>query len=90
MSSNEISNLSKDSLISASVTSLFKRNSLRTITSSYWILRSKNSDNCFFRLCIFFTICSASLGLDQKSGEEDSFSSLLRISFFDSTSKIPP
>ena len=90
ISSTDISNSLNDVFISASLTSLLTRNSLKTIKSSYWETRLRKSDNCFFRIWIFLTVRWASLGFDQKSAADDSFSKLIRVFSFDSASKIPP
>ena len=90
MSSIRLSNSLYDSLISFSLTSLFKKNSLRTVISSYFVIKTSNSDIKDLICWISLTIFSASLEFDQKLGSEALVSKLERMDFLDSTSKKPP
>ena len=90
MSSIRVSNSQYDSLISFSLISLFKKNSPRTVISSYLVIKTSNSDIEDLISCISLTIFSASLGLVQKLGSEALISRLERMDSLDSKSKKPP
>ena len=90
MSSIRVSNSQYDWLISFSLISLFKKNSLRTVISSYFVTNKSNSDIKDLICCISLTIFSASLGLVQKLGSEALASKLERMDSLESRSKKPP
>ena len=90
MSSIRLSNSLYDSLISFSLISLFKKNSLRTVISSYFVIKTSNSDIKDLICWISLTIFSASLGFVQKLGSEALISKLERMDSLDSRSKKPP
>ena len=85
-----LSSLLYDSFISFSLISLFKKNSARTVISSYLVIKISNSDMEDLICCISLTTFSASLGLVQKLGSEALISRLERIVSLDSRSKKPP
>ena len=90
ISSISLSNSLYESLISFSLISLFKRNSAKTVISSYLLTKTSNSDIEDLICCISFTIFSASLGFDQKLGLEAFISKLDILESLDYWSKKPP